>query len=58
MLPLGTPLPSEGLGEALPFGEGAGVRLLVKSKKNLHTQTLGGFFGETEAVVNTLTNNP
>ena len=33
-------------------------RLLVKSKKSLHTQTLGGFFGETEVVVNTLTNNP
>ena len=28
LLPLGTPLPSEGLGEAFPYGEGAGVRLL------------------------------
>jgi hypothetical protein len=32
LLPLGTPLPSEGLGEALPFGEGTGVRLFVESK--------------------------
>ena len=29
LLPLGSPLPSEGLGEAFPFGEGTGVRLVV-----------------------------
>ncbi|WP_456106530.1 hypothetical protein [Prevotella sp.] len=30
LLPLGSPLPSEGLGEAFPFGEGMGVRLWVE----------------------------